>query len=53
MKEQRKFVALRAHIDHLLLGGAKIVNRAPLTLNVNGHLLKVEHGMLIGYSAAA
>jgi hypothetical protein len=53
MKEQRKFIALRAHIDDLLKNGAEVVGRYPFTLRVSGRLLRVQHGMLIGYSAAA
>ncbi|MBM7060201.1 hypothetical protein JQX08_05735 [Pseudomonas sp. UL073] len=53
MKEQRNFHALRAHIDLLLKDGAQIIKREPLTLNVSGHLYRVQHGMLIGYAAAA
>ncbi|MBB1521194.1 hypothetical protein [Aquipseudomonas guryensis] len=53
MKEQRKFVALRAHIDDLLKNGAEVVGRYPFTIRVNGRLLRAQHGMLIGYSAAA
>lgn len=31
MKEQRKYLALRAHIETLLQDGAQIVSRAPFT----------------------
>lgn len=53
MKEQRKYLALRAHIRELLIDGARIVSREPLTLRIDGRLLSVRHGMLIGYSAVA
>ena len=53
MKEQRKYLALRAHIESLLRDGAQIVSRAPFTLRIHGHLFRVQHGMLIGHSAAA
>ncbi len=53
MKEQRKYLALRAHISELLAAGARIESREPLTLRVNGQRLRVRHGMLIGHSAAA
>lgn len=53
MKEQRKFHALRAHIDELLKDGARIVSREPLTLQISGHRYSVRHGMLIGSAAAA
>ncbi|WP_177332300.1 hypothetical protein [Pseudomonas sp. BMS12] len=53
MKEQRKFLALRSHIDDLLKNGAEIVARTPFTLRINGRQFWVQHGMLIGHSAAA
>ncbi|BBP82344.1 hypothetical protein thsps21_18400 [Pseudomonas sp. No.21] len=53
MKEQRTFLALRAHIDELLRDGARIISRDPLTLKVSGHLYRVNCGMLISHSAAA
>ncbi|MGL4319039.1 MAG: hypothetical protein ACRCTL_20790 [Pseudomonas sp.] len=53
MKEQRKFLALRNHIEGLLQNGAVIVAREPFTLRISGHLFRVQHGMLIGNSAAA
>lgn len=53
MKEQRKFLALRSHIDDLLQNGAEIVGRTPFTLRINGRQFWVQHGMLIGHSAAA
>ncbi|WP_177326867.1 hypothetical protein [Pseudomonas sp. ML96] len=53
MKEQRKYLALRAHVETLLRDGAQIVNRSPFTLRIQGHLFRVQHGMLIGNSAAA
>lgn len=53
MKEQRKYLALRAHIENLLQEGAKIVSRDPFTLRISGHLFRVQHGMLIGNSTAA
>jgi hypothetical protein len=53
MKEQRKFLALRAHIESLLKEGAEIVGRAPFTLRIHGHIFRVQHGMLIGHSMAA
>lgn len=53
MKEQRKYLALRAHIENLLQDGAQIVSREPFTLRIQGHLFRVQYGMLIGNSAAA
>ena len=53
MKEQRKYLALRAHIETLLQDGAQIVSRAPFALRISGHLFRVQHGMLIGNSVAA
>ncbi|MBD9414231.1 hypothetical protein IB234_06620 [Pseudomonas sp. PDM16] len=53
MKEQRKYLALRAHIAELLGEGATIVSREPFTLRISGHLFRVQHGMLIGNSVAA
>ncbi|HSC82566.1 MAG TPA: hypothetical protein VLC30_03015 [Pseudomonas sp.] len=53
MKEQRKFLALRHHIEGLLQNGAKIVTREPFTLRVGRHLYQVQHGMLIGNSIAS
>ncbi|MDC7824308.1 hypothetical protein PQS90_04010 [Pseudomonas sp. BLCC-B13] len=53
MKEQRKYLALRAHIETLLQDGAQIVSRVPFTLRISGHLFRVQHGMLIGNSVAA
>lgn len=53
MKEQRQFLALRAHIERLLQEGAEIVNRSPFTIRVQGRQFWVQHGMLIGHSAAA
>ncbi len=52
MTEQRKFHALRAHIDELLAEGARIVSREPFTLRVRGHIYSVSCGMLIGQNAA-
>ncbi|WP_373387634.1 hypothetical protein [Pseudomonas alcaligenes] len=53
MKEQRKFLALRAYIETLLQNGAEVVSRHPFTLRINGRQFWVQHGMLIGHSAAA
>jgi hypothetical protein len=53
MKEQRKYLALRAHIDDLLRHGAEITARTPFTLRINGRQFWVQHGMLIGHSTAA
>jgi len=53
MTEQRKFHALRAHIDDLLANGARILGRMPLRLDVRGHVYTVSHGMLISQDLAA
>lgn len=53
MKEQRRYLALRAHIDELIQSGGRILSREPLTLRANGNLYTIAHGMLISYIAAA
>ena len=53
MKEQRQFLALRAHIDQLIREGGEIISRAPFTIRVHGRRFWVQHGMLIGHSAVA
>lgn len=53
MKEQRRYHALRAHINELIQSGCRILSREPLTLRANGSLYTIAHGMLIGHIAAA
>ncbi|MCF7200945.1 hypothetical protein [Pseudomonas oligotrophica] len=50
--ERRSLHALREHIDCLLARGAVIRRREPLTLELNGRQMTVEHGMLIGEKGA-
>lgn len=45
--DQRKYHALRKHIDCLLSSGASLAGRDPVRLSLEDRTLTVSHGMLV------
>lgn len=52
-KDKRTLYALRKHIDGLLVDGAVITGRDPVTIVSAGETMRVQHGMLISYTGLA
>lgn len=52
-KDKRSLYALRKHIDDLLVAGAVITARDPVTIVSAGETMRVQHGMLISYTGLA
>lgn len=46
-KDQRKYHALRRHVDYLLFSGASLNGRDPVRLSLEGRTLTVNYGMLV------